>query len=431
MIDRCNLTILLAPRYADLPAFLARHEVEVVCSLPHYRALSTDRQRGEGVYVWNSRGRRLFDAYAGLAVVNVGHGRAEIADAVRAARARGFLWRQVWGALWRQPEWWMGLWYPRPYRRGGDVWDRLPGPVRAWRVIVTALAADFLAFLYLWLLLGPVVGRFDERVLLAKIGGPRALDALRGFAALVEELFTWVGGQARRHLGRLGRVARLLAEELLRATERGLHVLHLAVLQRDREPARGAPGGDVAAHHAGADHVHVPDLAPRPAAQRLEAVLQEEHPHQVPRLLGEEQFRNRARLGLVGGRPGRAVAGEQVDDGPGSWVVSGIGAARDLLARLRGEGLLDRLFVPAAEAGLAQDGQARRSRRTGIAHGGRIDSFAPDDVPALVAALRTLLSDAGLRERMGKNARRRAVEELSVDRFAENVFDLYREMMKA
>ena len=40
-------------------------------------------ERGKGVYVWNSKGRRLFDAYAGLAVVNVGHGRAEIADAVR------------------------------------------------------------------------------------------------------------------------------------------------------------------------------------------------------------------------------------------------------------------------------------------------------------------------------------------------------------
>jgi adenosylmethionine-8-amino-7-oxononanoate aminotransferase len=40
-------------------------------------------ERGEGVYVWNSKGRRLFDAYAGLAVVNVGHGRTEIADAVR------------------------------------------------------------------------------------------------------------------------------------------------------------------------------------------------------------------------------------------------------------------------------------------------------------------------------------------------------------
>src|SRR5215510_4474588 len=40
-------------------------------------------ERGSGVYVWNRKGRKLFDAYAGLAVVNVGHGRAEIADAVR------------------------------------------------------------------------------------------------------------------------------------------------------------------------------------------------------------------------------------------------------------------------------------------------------------------------------------------------------------
>ncbi len=40
-------------------------------------------ERGEGVYIWNRKGRRLFDAYAGLAVVNVGHGRTEIADAVR------------------------------------------------------------------------------------------------------------------------------------------------------------------------------------------------------------------------------------------------------------------------------------------------------------------------------------------------------------
>jgi radical SAM/Cys-rich protein len=50
VIDRCNLTVLeLAPQ-RDLAAFLADHEVEVVCSLPHYRAPNTDRQRGEGVY---------------------------------------------------------------------------------------------------------------------------------------------------------------------------------------------------------------------------------------------------------------------------------------------------------------------------------------------------------------------------------------------
>ncbi len=50
VMDRCNLTILLAPRYRDLPEFLAEHRVEVVCSLPHYRKINTDRQRGDGVY---------------------------------------------------------------------------------------------------------------------------------------------------------------------------------------------------------------------------------------------------------------------------------------------------------------------------------------------------------------------------------------------
>ncbi|MGE0431031.1 MAG: arsenosugar biosynthesis radical SAM (seleno)protein ArsS [Planctomycetota bacterium] len=50
VIDRCNLTVLLLPRFADLPEFLAAHEVEVVCSLPHVRATATDSQRGRGTY---------------------------------------------------------------------------------------------------------------------------------------------------------------------------------------------------------------------------------------------------------------------------------------------------------------------------------------------------------------------------------------------
>ena len=50
VMDRCNLTILLAKPFQDLPEFLARHEVEIVCSLPHYRRVSTDKQRGEGVF---------------------------------------------------------------------------------------------------------------------------------------------------------------------------------------------------------------------------------------------------------------------------------------------------------------------------------------------------------------------------------------------
>jgi len=39
-------------------------------------------ERGEGVWVWTERGHKMMDAFAGLAVVNVGHGRREIAEAV-------------------------------------------------------------------------------------------------------------------------------------------------------------------------------------------------------------------------------------------------------------------------------------------------------------------------------------------------------------
>lgn len=50
MIDRCNLTILLAPGFRDLPEFLAQHRVDIVASLPCYLAENTDRQRGDGVF---------------------------------------------------------------------------------------------------------------------------------------------------------------------------------------------------------------------------------------------------------------------------------------------------------------------------------------------------------------------------------------------
>lgn len=50
VIDRCNLTILLAPGHDDLPEFLANERVEIVASLPCYLADNTDRQRGDGVF---------------------------------------------------------------------------------------------------------------------------------------------------------------------------------------------------------------------------------------------------------------------------------------------------------------------------------------------------------------------------------------------
>jgi radical SAM/Cys-rich protein len=50
VIDRCNLTVLLLRTKTHLPQWLADRNVEVVCSLPHYRKRNTDLQRGDGTF---------------------------------------------------------------------------------------------------------------------------------------------------------------------------------------------------------------------------------------------------------------------------------------------------------------------------------------------------------------------------------------------
>jgi radical SAM/Cys-rich protein len=50
VVNRCNLTVVRLPNYADLPDFFAHHRVELVASLPWYRIDETDAQRGEGVF---------------------------------------------------------------------------------------------------------------------------------------------------------------------------------------------------------------------------------------------------------------------------------------------------------------------------------------------------------------------------------------------
>ena len=62
VVDRCNLTVLGLPSQADLVEFLAAHRVEVVCSLPHYRRLRTDTQRGGGVFDKSIEGLRKLNA---------------------------------------------------------------------------------------------------------------------------------------------------------------------------------------------------------------------------------------------------------------------------------------------------------------------------------------------------------------------------------
>jgi radical SAM/Cys-rich protein len=50
IIDRCNLTILLETGYSDYAPFLARHEVEIIASMPCYSPENVNAQRGNGVF---------------------------------------------------------------------------------------------------------------------------------------------------------------------------------------------------------------------------------------------------------------------------------------------------------------------------------------------------------------------------------------------
>ena len=50
VIDRCNLTILLANGFKDMPEFLAENDVEIVASLPCYLEENADSQRGDGSF---------------------------------------------------------------------------------------------------------------------------------------------------------------------------------------------------------------------------------------------------------------------------------------------------------------------------------------------------------------------------------------------
>jgi radical SAM/Cys-rich protein len=70
VMDRCNLTVLTSAGQRDLPEFFAAHRVEVVASLPHYRATSTDVQRGAGVF------EKSIEALTSLNAAGYGDGRS-------------------------------------------------------------------------------------------------------------------------------------------------------------------------------------------------------------------------------------------------------------------------------------------------------------------------------------------------------------------
>lgn len=62
VIDRNNLTIIETDSYRDLPEYLARHDVEVVASLPCYLEDNVDAQRGNGVFQKSIRALQRLNA---------------------------------------------------------------------------------------------------------------------------------------------------------------------------------------------------------------------------------------------------------------------------------------------------------------------------------------------------------------------------------
>jgi radical SAM/Cys-rich protein len=76
VLVRHNLTVHREPGQQDLPGFFAAQGCEVACSLPHYTAEATDRQRGRGVYAAS------IDALRALNAVGYGRGKGLILDLV-------------------------------------------------------------------------------------------------------------------------------------------------------------------------------------------------------------------------------------------------------------------------------------------------------------------------------------------------------------
>ena len=62
LIDRCNLTILLEPGFEDYAPFLARHQVEIIASMPCYSPENVNAQRGEGVFDGSIKALQLLNS---------------------------------------------------------------------------------------------------------------------------------------------------------------------------------------------------------------------------------------------------------------------------------------------------------------------------------------------------------------------------------
>lgn len=62
VIDRCNPTILVEPGYEWAADFLAKHQIEVIASLPCYLESNVDAQRGKGAFAASIKALKKLNA---------------------------------------------------------------------------------------------------------------------------------------------------------------------------------------------------------------------------------------------------------------------------------------------------------------------------------------------------------------------------------
>ena len=91
---------------ADYSAVRANDQNHFLHPYTHFDTFKKDGSavmvKSEGVYVWDSNGNRYLDGIGGLWCVNIGHGRAEIADAI-ADQARQMGYYTAFGATTNVP----------------------------------------------------------------------------------------------------------------------------------------------------------------------------------------------------------------------------------------------------------------------------------------------------------------------------------------
>ena len=120
-----------------------------------------------------------------------------------------------------------------------------------------------------------------ERCVERALGVCVFVDRLDDHVSLRHAVARDIGLETRERGRDAGLVLEPLREMLAGAGKRWLDEPELPILQRDIEAAQRAPGRDVAAHHARADDMDTLQVVRRPAAERLQAVLQEKCAHEV------------------------------------------------------------------------------------------------------------------------------------------------------